>query len=196
MEKKELWFKPNQNTNGINVSRKKRLLWRLVDQYLFKPSPNILRPWRVWLLRLFGAKIGNNCYISQRATIYSPWKLRMGSFCSIDDYCTIISEVQLGDYVSIGIHANLIAGGHDVFSRGFETTGRTIFVGNGAFIGAGSYIGAGVKIGQMAVIGAHSYIVKDVCENTITTMMPMKTISCRRLKTEEYEKYRYNYIED
>ena len=45
----------------------------------------------------------------------------------------------------------------------------------------------------MSVIGAHSYIVKDVQENTVVTMYPMKQIVCQRLKKEEYEKYRYHF---
>lgn len=195
MENKELWFKPNKKTNSSTVSKKKRLFWRLVDQYLFKPSPNIMRAWRVWLLRLFGAQIGKNCYISQRATIYNPWLFVMGNYSAIDDYAYIVGKVNISDYVSIGNNVHLVAGGHDIYSRGFESLGSAIKIGNGAFIGGGTYIGQGVNIGQMAVVGAHSYIVKDIPENTISIMMPMKTITCRRLKTEEYEKYRYDYRE-
>lgn len=194
MEEKELYFVHSSETNGNTVSPFKRKLWRLVDQYLFRPSPFFLKGWRVWLLRKFGAKIGVGCNISQRVHIYSPWRIEIGNICSIDDDCLIIGALKTGDYVSIGCNCQLIAAGHDVFRRDFPIQGKAIEIGNGAFIGAGTYIGIGVSVGQMSVIGAHSHLTKNVLENTIVKALQPKQISCRRMKTEEYESYRYHYI--
>ena len=194
MEEKELYFVYSSETNGNTVSPFKRKLWRLVDQYLFRPSPFFLKGWRIWLLRKFGAKIGVGCNISQRAHIYSPWRVEIGNVCSIDDDCLIIGGLKTGDYVSIGCNCQFVAAGHDVFKRDFPITGKAIEIGNGAFIGAGTFVGIGVSVGQMIVICFHSHLTKNVPENTIVTALQPKQISCRRMKTEEYETYRYHYI--
>lgn len=192
MEEKELFYKRNSETND-STNNLKYHIWKFVDAYLFKTSLNCMSRWRVFLLRLFGAKIGKGCYIASKATITKPWNFEMGNISAIDEYCYIIPPIKIGDYVSIGNNCHLIAGGHDIWSRGFETRHKTISIGNCAFIGAGTYIGIGCNIGQMSVIGAHSYIVKDVQENTVVTMYPMKQIACKRLKEEEYGKYRYHF---
>lgn len=197
--KKELWFNRNDKTSaGATKSYKtKLLLWRCVDTLFFKTSLTVFNTWRIFLLRLFGAKIGKACYIAPRATILIPWNFEMGNFCSIDDYAFIKPRVKItiGDYVSIANFVHLIPGGHDVRSRNFESDLLPITIDSGAFIGADSYIGKGVHIGQMTVIGARSVVLKDVPENTIAFGFPCKVHS-ERLPKEEYEKYRYNYIEE
>ena len=193
MKEKELYFTYSSETNGNAVSPFKRRLWRLVDQYLFRPSPFFMKGWRVWLLRKFGAKIGVGCNISQRAHIYSPWWLEIGNVSGIDDDCLIIGKVKIGDYVSIGCNSKLIGGGHDIYKRDMPVELGIIEIGNGAFIGAGAYINMGVTIGEMAVVSANSSIYKKVKPNTVVAAKPGPLFDFPRLSDEEYAKYRYNY---
>lgn len=189
---KELYFKRNTETTD-NANKLKLHLWKFVDQYLFKTSLNCLSFYRVWLLRMFGAKIGKGCYISPRATITRPWDFEMGNISAIDDCCFIIPPVKIGDYVSIGNNTHLCAGGHDVHSRGFERTPKLITIEDGCFLGADSFVGLGVTIGQFSVLGAHSTTFKDIPENSIALGSPAKVHS-ERIPQEEYKKYRFNYI--
>lgn len=190
---KELWYKRNKRTTD-SANKWKFHLWKFVDAYFFKTSLNCLSCWRIFLLKLFGAKIGKGCYISPRVTITRPWEFEMGNISSIDDCCYIIPPVKIGDYVSIGNNTHIIAGGHDLWSRGFEVELSTIKIGNGAFIGADVFISQGCEIGQMTIIGAKTHIISNIPENTIVVSRPSKYIKCRRLTEEEYKKYRYHYI--
>jgi putative colanic acid biosynthesis acetyltransferase WcaF len=62
-------------------SKALRLIWNLVWFLLFRPTPRgICYGWRVFLLRLFGARIGRGCHVLPSARVWQPWKLRMGSF--------------------------------------------------------------------------------------------------------------------
>lgn len=193
---KELWYQRDAKTQDINNAQKIRLqLWRCVDTLFFKTSLNIFSFWRIFLLRLFGAKIGKRCYISPKATILMPWNFELGNISSIDDYVYIKStaKIKIGDYVSVSNFVHMIPGGHDVHSRNFQNNRLPISIENGVFIGADSYIARNVTIGQMSVIGAKSVVLKSIPENSIAYGFPCQ-VKSERIPQAEYEKYRYHYI--
>lgn len=190
---KQIWHIHDSESTGF--SRKEKLLnlvWRLIEILLFRTSPQVFSKWRVALLRGFGAKIGKNCYISNRATVMNPWNITIGDNCGVDDYVFLKggAKIVIGNNVSIGAYAKIIPGGHDVRTRNFRHVGKQITIGNGVFIGADAFIGSGVKIGTMAVVGARTSVFKDVPENTIITQkMEYKTI--KRLSDDEYESFSF-----
>ena len=194
---KELWFKRDVSTQGLTVRDKLKIqLWRCVDALFFKTSLKALSVWRVFLLRLFGAKIGKGCYVSPKCTVTMPWNLVMGNFVSMDDYVFIKSSVRvsIGDYVSLSVFVHIVPGGHDVRARSFAYRGVPVAIGNGAFIGADAYIGRGVTIGQMAVVGARSLVLKDIPENSIAYGSPC-VARAERIPDGVYKAYRYDYAE-
>lgn len=169
-------------------------MWRFVDFWLFKPSLTIFTPWRVFLLRLFGAKIGRGCYVSPKASIFVPWKLQMGNYSSIDDYAILardVGRIIIGDYVSISMGVHIVPGGHDIRSRGFENNATFVKIENGAFLGADSFVGRGVTIGQFSVLGSRAAAYKDIPENSVAVGIPAKVIG-ERIPHDEYIKYRYS----
>lgn len=193
MEEKALWFQPTQKSTGETKKEKiKLLVWRIVYALFFRTSLTIFSGWRVFLLRLFGAKIGKGCYFGPKAVIFKPWNLEVGNISSIDDYCNLRStgKIIIGDYVSLGIGVHILPGGHDIRSRGFENNATFVKIENGCFLGAQSFVGRGVTIGQFSVLGARAVTYKDIPENSVAVGFPAKVIS-ERLPKEEYEKYRY-----
>lgn len=194
MNTKELWFQSGRSGGFTSKEKIVLLLWRFVDFWLFQPSLTIFSPWRIFLLRLFGAKIGNACYISPKAKIFVPWKLQMGSYSSIDDYAILardVGRIILGDYVSISMGVHIVPGGHDIRSRGFENNATFVKIENGAFLGADSFVGRGVTIGQFSVLGSRAAAYKDVPENSVAVGCPAKVIG-ERIPHDEYIKYRYS----
>ena len=188
---KELYYVRNAETSD-SANRLKSHLWKFIDKYFFKTSPNCLSKWRIFLLRKFEAKIGVGCYIAPSVTITRPWEFEMGNVCAIDELAFINPPIKIGDYVIISNNVHLIAGGHDVRSRGFERTPKPITIEHGCFIGASSFVGGGVTIGQFSVLGAKAVAYKDIPENSIAIGFPAKVHS-ERLPKDEYEKYRYSY---
>lgn len=184
-----MYYNPSLSTVGGSQHRIKVLLWSLVKQYLFKPSPTKLSCWRVWLLRRFGAKVGSHCYISNSVDITNPWELVIGNYVTIDDGCWIDAPVTLDDWCGVGKCAKLIADGHNVRSRSFDYECERVFIGARAFIGCDSYIGMGVQIGQFACVGARSVIMKNIPENTIA--YGSHKVTSKRIPEDEYLKYRF-----
>lgn len=190
---KELWFKPGLGSAFSRGEKIKLLIWRMVDFWLFQPSLTIFSPWRVFLLRLFGARIGRGCYISPKAKILVPWNFQMGNFSSLDDYAYMrtTGRISIGDYVSIGMYVHIVPGGHDIRSRGFENNATFVKIEDGVFLGADSFVGRGVTIGKFSVLGSRAAAYKDIPENSVAVGMPAKVIG-ERIPHDEYIKYRYS----
>ena len=167
-------------------------IWRIVEMTMFRYSPKLFSRWRVWLLKLFGATIGHNVYISNRAIFVHPWNIKIGNNVGIDDYVYLKGDaiIEIADYVSIGVFSKLLPSGHDIRTRNFRHIGSPIKIGNGAFLGADVFVGPGVTIGQMAVVGSRTNIYKDVPENTVVTLSYAYK-NRNRLEQNLYSSYRY-----
>lgn len=191
---KALWFVRDFETQALTRRAKvKLLLWRIVDALLFKTSLTIFKGWRVWLLRMFGAKIGHHCYVSPKAIIQAPWNFSMGHHSSLDDFALMkcANEViELEDYVSISVGVHIVPDGHDVRARNFAYQHERVIIRNGCFIGADSYIGKGVEIGQFSVVGAKSVVLKSIPENSIAYGFPC-VVHGERISEADYMRFRY-----
>lgn len=190
---KELYFQPAKGESKKN--KIKIRLWRIVDALFYQTSLVDFTRWRVFLLRLFGAKIGRGVYLSPKSKILIPWNVEIGNYSSLDDYAFLRStgKIIIGDYVSIAMYAHIVPGGHNIRSRQFENNATFVKIGNGCFIGADSFVGRSVTIGQFSVVGARSVVLKDVPENSVAIGYPAK-VQGERIPREEYEKYRYGYV--
>ena len=59
-------------------------------------------------LRDLGLKsFGENVLISDKASIYSPHLISIGSHVRIDDFCILSGEITLGSYIHIGAYCGL-----------------------------------------------------------------------------------------
>lgn len=191
---KPIWFQYSSETKWASSKYLfKDYLWRLTEIFLFKPSVKFLSKWRVFLLRVFGAKVGSNCYISNRSSFVHPWNIVIGNHVSIDDYVFIkaSASVEIGDYVQIANFVKIIPGGHDIRRPDFKFLGTPIIIENGVFIGANAFIGPGVKVGQMSVIGSNTRLYKSIGENEVVIEQGTY-IFRKRLDLSEYKKYRFN----
>jgi len=116
------------------------------------------------LLMKRGSEIGNY------NTIKGNGKVIMGQNAVISDYCSILTTVRSA-YGMMGEHAP---------PKFTDPTDADIYIMDDAYIGAYSVICPGVRIGEGAVIGAYSYIMKDVPPNTIIRFKPKKLETERR----------------
>ena len=54
--------------------------------------------------------IGNNVFISKKASFYSPEKISIGSNVRIDDFCILSGNIQIGNYVHIAVFSAVFGG--------------------------------------------------------------------------------------
>lgn len=189
-EEKELWWQYNDSSRGVEYSEHKLrwCSWKFFGKYVFKLLIGPFNGPRVFWLRLFGAKIGKGNFISNHAIIVYPAAIEMGDRNSIDDYVYFNSKAIIGDNCQFSSFVKIISGGHNVRSRQFEYQLRPTIIGNGVFIGANSVIMGGVQIGTFAAIGANSFVLHDIRENTIAYGSPCSERS-ERISQEEFEQF-------
>lgn len=139
-------------------------LWWFVEATLFRPSLHKMNRWRVFLLRIFGAQVGQNTFIHSKAKIWFPWNLSIGANAGIgfDALIYNLAPISIGDFATVSQRCHLNTGSHDYERADFPLITRPIKVGEGAFIGADTYVAWGTHIGEMAVIAARSVVTKDI----------------------------------
>lgn len=158
-----------------------RVLWLVVGKPLFWASPRPLFGWRRWLLRRFGATIGQGVNIYPSATIYFPWKLTVGDWSAIGEGAMIynLGPISIGEQVTISQRAHLCAGTHDHTDATMPLVKPPIVVRDQAWICADAFIGPNVTVGEGAIVAARAVAVKDVEAWTIVGGNPASFIKAR-----------------
>ena len=159
-----------------------RVLWGLAKP-LFRFSPRTFFGWRRFLLRLFGARVGQSVNIYNSAVIYFPWNLEIGDWSSIGEWALIynLGTVRIGARVTISQRAHLCAGTHDHRDPALPLLKPPITVEDQAWVAADAFVGPGVMIGEGAVIGARAVVVRNVEPWAVVAGNPARTIGHREL---------------
>ena len=163
------------------MSRAHRALWNASWLLLARWTPPFAHPWRRFLLRLFGARIGEGAHIYSSAKIWLPRNLTMDAFACLGPAanCYCIAEVRLGAHVVISQGAELCTGSHDLSDPAFQLVAKPIVVEQGAWIAAGAFVGPGVTIGERAVLGARAVAFKDIPAGSIFIGNPAAFLKAR-----------------
>ncbi len=156
-------------------------LWWITQASLFKWSPQIAYGFRRFLLRCFGANIGQHVVIRASATITYPWNLSVGDYAWIGDDAVIydLGQISIGAHAVVSQRSYLCAGDHDSRRIDFPIRARDIHIGEGAWIATDVFVGPGVSIGDGTIIGARSSVFKDVPGGTICHGNPCKVVRPR-----------------
>ncbi|RFO95130.1 colanic acid biosynthesis acetyltransferase WcaF [Rhodoferax lacus] len=155
--------------------------WYIVNATLFRMSPHAMYGWRRWLLRSFGAQIGNAVKLRPSCQITYPWNVSIGEHSYIGDEAILYSlgRIEIGAHVSISYRTFLCTGSHDFRDPSFPLTIAPIVVEDEAWLAADVFVFPGVKVGKGAVVGARSNVRHRVPENTICSGDPCVNLSLR-----------------
>lgn len=164
-------------------NRAGRLLWKLVEAVLFRPSPAPLHAWRRFLLRRFGANVDPTAHVYPTARIWAPWNLTMEAYSclswGVDCYC--VDRITLRRQAIVSQHARLVTASHDIRDPSFRLVHRPIEIGQSAWICAYAFVGMGVTVGEGAVVAATATAVKDVEPWAIVGGNPARKLGERRI---------------
>ncbi|SFD29858.1 MULTISPECIES: putative colanic acid biosynthesis acetyltransferase [Algibacter] len=170
-----------------NFSRKNqiaRLLWSVVWLLFARPLPRRLgNGWKLFLLRLFGAKVHAKAVVYSSVRIYMPWNLEMHEYSCLapEVDCYNVDKITIGAHATVSQKTYLCAASHDINKKDYPLITAPITVKDQAWIGAAVFIGMGVTIGEGAVVGATASVFKDVEPWTIVGGNPAKFIKKRNI---------------
>ncbi len=167
-------------------SRRERLAsagWAMLRPLVFRFTPGILNPWRIFLLRAFGAVIGRGCFVHQSAKIDFPWNLTLGDNCTIEHGVIIncMGRITLGRRSRISQYAHLCAGTHTYEDATMPIERMPIVIGDDVWIAADAFVGPGVTIGDGALLAARSSAFSNLPPGQVCVGEPAKPRKARFL---------------
>ncbi len=158
-------------------------LWWMVQSSLFACSPQFAYKWRNFLLRMFGAKIGEGVIIRPNVRITYPWKLSVGDYSQIGDNAELytLGTITIGKNAVISQKSYLCTGSHEYQLETFDIYQKPIVIEDQAWVATDVYIAPGVTIGKGSVIGARSSVYSDMPAGMICIGSPAKPLKPRIL---------------
>jgi putative colanic acid biosynthesis acetyltransferase WcaF len=155
--------------------------WWIIQASLFAWSPQFAYKWRNFLLRCFGAKVGESVIIRQSAKITYPWKLTIGDNSWVGDNVVLytLGNITIGKNVVVSQRSYLCAASHDYQKETFDIYAQPIFIEDEAWLATDVFVAPGIRIGKGTVIAARSSVYKDMPAGTICMGNPAKPIKNR-----------------
>lgn len=156
-------------------------LWWIVQDTLFRWSPQACFGWRRFLLRIFGAQIGRNVNIRSSVKITYPWKLTIGDYCWIGDDCVLynLGNISIGNHVAIAHKVYINTGGHDYHRTSFDIFAKPVIIEDECWITNDVYIAPGVTIGKGTIVSARSSVYKNLERGKVYMGSPARIIKDR-----------------
>lgn len=156
-------------------------LWWLVQATLFAWSPQFLYGWRRFLLRQFGAKIGEGVLVRPTVQVTYPWKLSLGDHVWVGDHATLytLGEIEIGENTCISQLCYLAGSGHDYTRPTFDMTPQKIVIEPEVWLATQVFVAPGVRVGRGAVVGACSVVLRDLPAMMICAGNPAKPLRPR-----------------
>ena len=156
----------------------RRALWACMKP-AFALSPRLAWGWRAWLLRRFGAEIGQGVHIWPSVRIAIPWTMHIEDGVAVGDRAQLYSlgRITIGAGATVSQGAHLCAGTHDTSDPARRLLRPPIEIGAGAWVAVDVFIGPGVSIGSNAIVGARAVVVRDVPSDVTVAGNPARILS-------------------
>lgn len=160
----------------------RRAIWNVVRVGLFRPfGTKVFRPWRIVLLKLFGANVAWSAEVYASSKVWAPWMLTLGKRSCIGPHAIVYNQarVTLDDDACLSQYAYICTAGHLTGIMNNAKTGLVVSpvtIGKGAWVGTRAFVNMGVMVGEGAVVAACACVVKDVSPHTVVGGNPAVVI--------------------
>ena len=158
-----------------------RQIWNLVWFLFCRFTPPPFHIWRIFILKLFGAKIKFNVRIYSSCKIFRPWNLVMdnNSWLGRNVDCYSYDKIFIGEKSIISQNTFLCTGSHDYNSKNFELITAPIVIESNVWVSSRVFVGPGVTIKDNCVILACSVVTKNTEQNYVYAGNPAKIVKKR-----------------
>lgn len=159
----------------------REMLWYGVKVLFFLSALPYPSKFKVWLLRRFGAKVGQGVVLKPRVNIHFPWKLEIGDHVWVGEEAFLLNfeKLSIGHNVCISQRSFICGGNHDYRVPSMPYRNGPITLKDGCWIGACCFVGPGVTIGEDTVVTVGSVVVTDQEKGMVVTIPPVSAIKKR-----------------
>ena len=158
-------------------------MWSLFGAW----TPTPLHIWRIFLARLFGARIAKSAHLYPGVRIWNPANLEMGEFAClgrrVDCYC--MGKITLEPFAVISQGAHLCSGTHDIDDEYLQLKTAPITVGRNAWVAAEAFVGPGVFLHEGAVLGARAVLFRDLDAWSVAVGNPAQVVRMRKQRASQ-----------
>lgn len=156
------WYNPGKNKLIL-------LLWYFVNVIFINSYFIPISSLKVFILKLFGAKIGKGVVIKPKVNIKYPWKLEIGDYTWIGEKVWIdnLDIIIIGNNCCISQGAFLLCGNHDYKKPTFDLIINPIILKDGVWIGAKSIVCPGVIANENVILTVGSIAAGKLEVNSI-----------------------------
>jgi putative colanic acid biosynthesis acetyltransferase WcaF len=168
------WYNPGRPKGVI-------LLWWLLQAVVFPLTLHAHHAPRRWLLRRFGAKVGQGVVIRPTARVTYPWYITLGDHSWIGDDVVLYSlaPITIGDHCVVSQKSYLCTGSHDIHDPRFGLQVAPITLEPGVWVATDCFIAPGVTVGANSVVGARSSVFKSLPAGQICYGNPCRAMAPR-----------------
>ena len=173
-------------TGNFDIERGKfkQILWYITNVLFFINPLNPISALKVFLLKLFGSKVGKGVVMKPGVNIKYPWKLSIGDFSWIGENVWIdnLDEVVIGNNAVLSQGALLLCGNHNFKKPSFDLITKPIILEDGVWIGAKSMVTGGVVCKSHSVLAVNSVASNNLEEYSIYRGNPAEKIKSREIE--------------
>jgi len=175
--------KYNNSDYKIGANIIKRLFWYYTNELFFKNSFFPFYKFKIFLLKLYGAKVGNGVVIKPTVNIKYPWHLKIGNFVWIGENVWIdnLDDIEIGDNSCISQGALLLCGNHNYKKTTFDLIIKKIKIEDGVWIGAKCVVVGGVVCHSHSLLTVNSVAVSSLEPYSIYKGNPAVFIKQRQI---------------
>ncbi len=159
-----------------------RVLWKATWLCLASWTPAAFSPWRIQLLKLFGAKVQPGAAIASTTQVWLPRNLELGPNSALGPGvdCYNMGLIRIGANVIVSQRAVLCGGTHDISDESFQLKVAPITIGDHVWVASEAFVGPGVHIGDGCVLGARGCAFSDLEPWTVYRGNPAVRLKERR----------------
>ncbi len=141
-----------------------RFVWIVISAIFLESLVPYPVCFKSWLLRVFGAKVGNGLILKPNVKIKQPWRLEIGDNCWIGEGVWIdnLVRVKLESNVCLSQGAFLLTGNHNYKMATFDLITGEIHLHQGVWIGAKGLVGPGVTCYSHSILSAGSVTFRNL----------------------------------
>ena len=157
-------------------------VWKISWLLLCSWTPKFLNPWRLLVLKLFGANISGIPFVHGTAKIQIPWHLTLKHrACLGEKACAYsLGKIEVDEAATVAQEAYLCTGTHEFKNKSMQLITKSITIRKNAFVGVRAMILPGVTIEENAIVGAQSVVTKNVKKNDMVAGNPAQSIGLRK----------------
>jgi len=171
------WYSPGR---GVLV----RTLWLFFNALFMQNPLNPSSMVKIFILKMFGAKIGMGVVLKPSINIKYPWNLEIGDYSWIGEgvWLDSLGTIKIGNHCCLSQGVYFCTGNHDWTDPAFCLIVKPITVEDGAWVGARVTVLPGVTISSHSVLAAGSVVSQNTEPNMIYVGNPAQAVKERKIR--------------